>query len=297
MIISNKVSVQASAWDVVRRSLMMSEINYKNLSRVINMPHITNFRDLGGCPCAEGKVVKSNQFYRCADLSNIEEEDVKILKEKDVKIIVDLRSRGEKEKSPDKIPYFCDYYHYSGIVTMDEDDSIVGQFSGNMDMKAALMTMVKGNSNFPNPMEYLVECYKTMAEHSDAFKALFELIKKYPDKPIAFHCTAGKDRTGVAAALILLCLGASEETVMEDYLLSNSCRKAENDLVMEAINKYDFGDDALGMIRSMLEVNESFLQAFFNRVKELYGTWDVYFEKALQVTKDDMQMMRERYLI
>ncbi|MEG2288389.1 MAG: tyrosine-protein phosphatase [Clostridium sp.] len=265
--------------------------------RVINVPHITNFRDLGGCPCGEGKVVKPKQFYRCAGLSNLDESDFAILKEQNLKIIVDLRSKAEKEKEPDIVPPECEYYHYSGIVTMDDPNNLANQFGGNMDMKSAVIDMLQNKREVPNPMEYLKECYKTMAEHSNSFKALFDLIKMYPEKPIAFHCSAGKDRTGVAAALILLSLGASEETVMEDYLLSNVYRKAENDIMIEMLKKYTTEEVFLNLIRSMLEVNAELLNTYFDKVKELYGTWDNYFEKAIGVSAQERKELKERYLV
>ena len=266
------------------------------IKRSIEIPHVTNFRDIGGYSVKGGKTIKYGQFYRCASFSRIDESDIKILKELNLKIIVDLRSKGERESEPDIIPSDCEYYNYSGIVTMDNPNDMANQFGGNMDMKDILMNILQKNIEMPNPMDYLKECYTTMAEHSQSFKALFDLIKQNPDKPIAFHCTAGKDRTGVAAALIMLCLGASEETVMEDYLLSNMYRKVENDSVIESLKKYTSAEEFLAIVRSMLEVNAELLNAYFDKVKELYETWDNYFEKALGISSEDRKNLKELYL-
>ncbi len=268
-----------------------------DISRIIDVPHVTNFRDLGGCPCEDGKVVEYGHFYRCAGLSKVDESDFEVLKKYNLKIIFDLRSKGEKDKEPDIVPPDCEYYHYSGIVTMDEPNDMVNQFGGNFDMKSVVMNILQNKVEIPNTMDYLRGGYETMAEHSNSFKALFDLIKKYPEKPIAFHCSAGKDRTGVAAALILLSLGASEETVMEDYLLSNIHRKTENDGILGEIKKYTTDEGFLSVIRSMLEVNVDLLKAYFNKVKELYGNWDNYFEKAIGLTKKDREELQERYLV
>lgn len=266
-------------------------------NRTIEVPHVTNFRDIGGYLTEGGKTVKHGQFYRCAGLSKLDESDFEILKDLNLKIIVDFRSKAEKEKEPDIVPPECEYYHYSGIVTMDDPNDMVNKFGGSMDMKAAVMSILQKKIDMPNPMEYLTGCYTTMAEYSQSFKALFDLIKSNPDKPIAFHCSAGKDRTGVAAALILLSLGASEETAMEDYLLSNLHRKAENDGVIESLKKYSSDEKFLGVVRSMLEVNGELLNAYFSKVKELYGDWDNYFEKALGLSKADRRELKERYLV
>lgn len=277
---------------------MSSKINeLRNISKVIEVPHVTNFRDIGGYIGEGGKRVKCGQFYRCAGLSKLDESDFQVLKDLNLKIIVDFRSNGEKEKEPDIIPPECDYYHFSGIVTMDDTNNMANQFGGNLDMKASIMEVIQKKIDMPDPMEYLKECYKIMAEHSQSFKSFFEVIKSNPDKPIAFHCTAGKDRTGIAAALILLALGVSEEVVMDDYLLSNIHRKVENDGIIESLKKYISKEEYLRGIRLALEVNAELLAAYFEKVKELYGHWDNYFEKALGLSVEDRIELKRRYLV
>lgn len=266
-------------------------------TRLIELPHVTNFRDIGGYIGEDGKQVKYGQFYRCAGLSQLDETDFQILKELNVKIIVDFRSIGEKDNEPDIIPPECEYYHFSGIVTMDDKNNLGNSFGGNLDMKTTIMEIIQKKIEMPNPVEYLKECYIIMAEQSQSFKDFFKVIKDNPDKPIAFHCTAGKDRTGVAAALILLSLGVSEEVVIEDYLLSNVFRKAENDGIKGILKTYIDKEEALEMIKVALEVNEELLLTYFNKVKELYGNWDNYFEKALGISKEDRTELKRRYLV
>lgn len=258
----------------------------------LHAPNITNLRDLGGYPCADGKSLEKGHFFRSAGLSKLSEEDITILKELGLRIIVDLRSDLEVAKEPDIVPEFCDYYRYSGIVTMDDPNAA----TGDMDMKSAVMAMMQGDGGLPNPMDYLIDCYETMAGQSNAFRELFSLIINYPDKPLLFHCTAGKDRTGIAAALILLCLGAEEKTVMEDYLLSNNYRKAENESILAAVRSQLEDERVLAMMNMMLEVQPSFLKAFIEKVHALYGSWDNYFEQALGVSTEQRLDMQKRYL-
>lgn len=212
-------------------------------------------------------------------------------------MLVDLRSYAEVENEPDIVPDGCEYYHYSGIVTMDDSNSEINEFAGNMDMKSVVIAMLEKKIQLPDPKEYLTKSYETMAVYSNAFRGMFARIKQYPEKPIVFHCTAGKDRTGIGAALILLILGSSEETVMEDYLLLNIYRKEENDKLMAELSKVIQDETFLKTIRVMLEVESDFLEAFFAKVHECYGTWDNYFETALCIRKEEREFMKERYLV
>lgn len=257
----------------------------------LHVPNITNLRDLGGYPCADGKSLAKGHFFRSAGLSKLNEEDITILKELGLRIIVDLRSDLEAAKEPDIVPEFCEYYRYSGIVTMDDQTS-----TGDMDMTSAVMAMMQGEGGLPNPMNYMIECYETMAEQSSAFRELFSLIINYPDKPLLFHCTAGKDRTGIAAALILLCLGAEEKTVMEDYLLSNDYRKAENESILAAVRSQLEDERVIKLMQMMLEVQPAFLKTFIEKVHALYGSWDNYFEQALGLSAEQRLDIQKRYL-
>ncbi len=262
----------------------------KNGTEVFCTPNITNLRELGGYAVPGGKKILSGHFYRSGSLAQVSEEDLRVLETLKLQMIVDLRTQQEIKSEPDVLPAGCEYYNYSGIVLTE------ATVKGNMDMQAILALTMEQGAQLPDLSEYMKGVYRNMALMSDAFRKLFELIRQYPDKPLLFHCTHGKDRTGIGAALILLSLGASQETVMEDYLLSNLYRQEENNKLLKELSAHVQEEGKLENLKGVLEVRTEYLQTYMDTVQQEYGTWENYFEQSLGVTREDLQRMRERHL-
>ena len=115
------------------------------------------------------------------------------------------------------------------------------------------------------------------------YKEFFKLLQNGDDIPLMFHCSAGKDRTGMGAALVLSALGVDEQTILKDYLLSNTY----------LANKYAGLKSQYPTISSLFEVKPEFLQAGLDKIKKDHGSVENYLTKVLGV---DIQKMREMYL-
>jgi protein-tyrosine phosphatase len=117
------------------------------------------------------------------------------------------------------------------------------------------------------------------------------------EAPMLFHCTNGKDRTGVAAMLILLALGIPEEIAKEDYIQSNISRQFEIDELME---RFKFLTGRLGNARSFLTMIEGVLpqsaDMVISEILERYGTFENYMEKEYGFDKDTLKKFRDMYL-
>jgi protein-tyrosine phosphatase len=273
----------------------MNKYDWTGLDKkgAFNAPNITNLRELGGYEVSGGKQIIAGHFYRSGSLAQAKEDDLAALKDMGLQIIVDLRTQQEIASEPDVLPSGCEYYNYSGIVLTETSQEGV---SDNLDMRTILVSMMGQGTQLPDLSEYMKKVYRDMALNSDAFRKLFDLIKLYPDEPVLFHCTHGKDRTGIGAALILLSLGASQETVMEDYLVSNLYRQEENSRLLKSLSAYTQDEDKLQNLKKVLEVKEEYLLTFIDTVQQEYGTWQNYFESSLGLTREDLQKMKERYL-
>lgn len=238
--------------------------------------NITNFRDIGGYETADGHRVKKGCFYRSGPIVFRSEQDREEFKKLGVRTILDLRSTQERQAVPDETVEGCTYVPCSAIA----EENMGG---GNFDM-AQLMQ----NGGLSQLQKYVEAIYKGLPFGNPAYQVLFDLLRR-EDLPVVFHCSAGKDRTGFAACLILKTLGVPDETIMEDYLLSNVYRKAENEAVL---SKFPRAAEAEGL----LYVRSEYLQSSMDAIAEKYRDFEAYLHAEYSVTAEEIALFRERYL-
>lgn len=228
-----------------------------------------NFRDLGGYKTREGKYVKWGKIFRSDDLYNLTPEDLNYLSSIPITSIVDFRSQGEAESAPDKLPASV-AEHFAFFVSPGNLDSSGMDFANLAANADSLMMQVNIS---------LVTDSSTIRRYKD----FFALLQDEKNIPLLFHCSAGKDRTGMGAALILSALGVDEETIYQDYLLSN--------VYLE--DKYKSIKELYPQLASLFEVKKEFLQAGIEEIKKQYGSVDNYLVGKLDV---DIHKMRSLYL-
>lgn len=260
---------------------------------------ITNFRDIGGFRTRDGSSVKWGLLYRCAALDNAKKQNTAYLASLGLKTIFDLRSPGEVEKRPDILPDGCGYQNVSGIpsLDLDEDTDKTNKRSENLDMMAKL----KENADNPEALEkmrdYLCDGYAEMAQKPQAFQTLFQTLLEKPGQPLAFHCAAGKDRTGIAAALILRVLGVDDQTVQADYLASNEYRKKETQKILMLLRILLRDATLLALVRdSMLSVQPAYYARFFTEVEAAYGSFSAFMHEGLLLREADVERLKQIYL-
>lgn len=248
----------------------------------------SNFRDIGGYKTKDGRRVKWNIFYRSDELAGLMEEDMEYLKSLGIKTILDYRSKGEVNAKPDPLIEGVENINISGIKSFDNSDVNFDMFS--------LMKESKNLKALGNLEDLLKKCYLEMVFDNKAFKKLMEYIE-YPDKmPIVQHCTAGKDRTGVGSALILLALGVPEETVIEDYLLTNVYRSNMNESLFKSLGNLLTDEDSKEIFKVFMEVRKEYIESALNAIKERYGSIDEYLEKEYGFNKEKRTRLQQNYL-
>ncbi len=158
-----------------------------------------NFREIGGYPTEDGRMIRYHRFIRASSTSHLTEEDIAFLKEFGVVADIDLRSEGEAASSPDRLAGVegIDYriIPFAGKARVDTD---------NLAYQSITLSMTK---------LYV----RDMIEQHAAVKAIFDYIAKAPEGCILFHCHAGKDRTGILAMLLMYLAGADREDCMTNY--------------------------------------------------------------------------------
>ena len=184
----------------------------QSLGFIPGFPLPMNIRDLGGIKAADGRRVKSGLFFRGSALTGLSPEQRRIVDGFGLRRILDLRAAGEAQGKDDYVPEGAEYLRIPG---MYDGQGVEMDFS-----PAAIERM---NLEHDDPMLFMRELYVSMAHGNPAMHAL--VVCMVDGKvPLYFHCSAGKDRTGVAAAIILTILGVDDEAILEDYLLTNAYR-------------------------------------------------------------------------
>lgn len=237
---------------------------------------ITNFRDIGGYETTDGMKVKEGCFFRSSAIRAFDEEDKEAIPRFHLKTILDLRSPMEAEKFPDDVPDGCKYIHCSAI-PMDNEQG------GNFDITSLM------NPEFLSKLpEYIETIYKNLPFNNEAYKIMFELIKN-GETPLVFHCSAGKDRTGFGAYLILKTLGVPDDMIMYDYMLSNEFRKNENKQIAKKLKDLSGAEE-------LLYVKEKYLKLSIKEIKKRYGDFNTYLEKEYGITESDIKALKDKYL-
>lgn len=245
--------------------------------REVKLQGAINFRDVGGYATKDGRHVKWGKIYRSAALNNLSDADLIKLQRLSIAFVDDFRGPFEVKQAPDKIPA------NATRIALPSGSEHIGDtnFSKNM---------MTGNRD-----SLMLSFYSNTTSFANRYKPMFdELLQLNKDSALLFHCTAGKDRTGIAAALILYALGVKEEMIMQDYMATNYYRTAENEKAIKGMIK-TYGMDEPG-VRKMMAAKEEYLTATFVSIKRQYGTIDKYLQSAMGLDKEKILQLRALYV-
>lgn len=222
-----------------------------------------NVRDMGGFSAADGRRVKRGLVFRADGLSDLADADVDILAGLGLKTVVDFRTREETVFAPDRLPETV-----QRVATVSIDAGrLVGNFYG-------------GEMNRKKSFGVMVSVYRQLAgDFTGQYREFFSLLSDAGNLPLLFHCTAGKDRTGFAAALFLLALGVSREDAIQDYLLSADYLR----------KKYVPGRDYDEVMEPLYTVYQEYIDAALEVAASRSGGIDGYLRDDLRVDPDALR--------
>ena len=246
----------------------------------------TNFRELGGYPADEGKTVRWGQIWRGVCTARLTDPaDRARLDALGLRLILDLRSTAEAQAEPDYVP---DGARLVQICALCGDDGHEISFAPG-DIERMMHTAREGEN-------ILYRMYRQMLFGNKAFKELFRALEA-GETPILFHCSAGKDRTGVAAMLILLALGASDETICEDFVQTNVCRKAEIDALLAGHAEEIAADPSKRMrFCTQAGVDPGAAPYVLQVIREACGSAEEYLAREYGLTPARRMRLRRMYL-
>lgn len=287
--IENEKEIIFNDVDVNNRNFYIIKTEKEELTlaeRLIPLKNFCNFRDLGGLYSKDGRMVKWGKLYRSEVLKDIEECEMELFKSLRIKYVFDYRSDEEEASAKDMQFPWIKNLHISAM--KDENDE-------NLDMESYFYRFLKGEEK-KSPVELLEESYERMPFSNDAYKTLVNTFKDYSNAGILQHCTAGKDRTGLGSAILLLILGVDEEVIIEDYMSSNDYRKEMNEKILD-MYKDQLPPVGMEIFREVMGVKREYIEASLNSIKEKYGTYDEYLLKEFNLTENDIKDIRNKYLV
>jgi protein-tyrosine phosphatase len=210
-----------------------------------------NFRDLGGYATQNGQRTRWRVLFRADGLGELTEGDLGVIRELGIRTVIDLRSGYEVEQGRfDLQAHPADFHHFPFIDALPNADE--------WHMRPGLL----GTQ------------YKEMLDEAGAqMLAALEVLAGSEACPAVFHCTAGKDRTGLLSAILLLLLGVPEDTVVADYALSG---EAMQRLRAKLVIKYPDGKDMIEGIDEVFSADPANMVALLAYLRERYGTLEAY---------------------
>lgn len=254
--------------------------------RTVVLQGVRNVRDLGGIPAADGRVVQTGALYRGAAPYDATPSDWHTLTEGlGVTCMIDLRCGWEREAHPYSTPSDVEYLH----IPFYDLEKVGIEYT-----EAATGTKVVGRDVACDPQKFYHSLSNplTTGQMRMALECILERVSR--QQTIYFHCSGGKDRAGVLAALILHVLGASPQVVLDDYLLTNVDRDKEYDQLLARFLRLADGNEerAHELVVSHRALPEN-LAAFYAGVDERYGSLEAFVSNQLGMSQQRRCQFRE----
>jgi len=232
-----------------------------------------NFRDLGGHATTDGRRVRAGQLYRSGAPVGLTPDDRRRLDALGLRRIVDFRSVEERAREPGSWPVPADAEVLEWAYSLTPDD---------------YSDLMRPDATAPELDDLMRRYYREMPyRFTAAYTALFAALVA-GHAPLAFHCAAGKDRTGVAAALLLTALGVPRDRVIEDYLVSNEM------LDPERLGRPSHMPPAL--FNLIARVDRTWIEASFAQIETSHGSVESFIERELRVAPHQVAQLRAQYL-
>lgn len=245
----------------------------------IEFEGIENVRDLGGIARPDGRRIRDGLLLRAGRLENATDADIRRLRDMGLSAVIDFRDEGELLHAPDREVPGAAYHHLRALP----------------DLSANFKPIESGDYSAQGIHDDFRRIYNYLAlspEAQEAYTAFFRILLASEGRPILWHCTQGKDRTGVAALLLLTALGVDEETVEMEYMLTNDFTQGILDS-FAAMEKPPFSPE---VAREVFLVFRENLRYYRSCVELEYGSVMSYLELALGIGPREIEKLELYYL-
>jgi protein-tyrosine phosphatase len=241
-----------------------------------------NLRDLGGYATADGRQVTWGRIFRSSNLGRLTDKGLRQIERLGIRLVCDFRTEAETQNLPNRFP----------------DAEAVGYVRlpiqhGEFEPTSVFDRIKKGDVDWISE-DFMIQGYiESVERYPDAWATLFKLLAEPRNRPLLFHCTGGKDRTGAAAALILLALGVPTETVVADYGLSDGYNVDVRKAIYEHLRPFGVN---IAKMEPYFTAPESRIRALLEYVDTRYGSAVDYLVKRAGISEKTIALLRNDLL-
>lgn len=252
--------------------------------RTLLLPGAVNLRDFGGYPTADGRVVQRRRLFRSGTLHHLTPEGQQAFADLDVALICDLRR--EEERAHEPTPFPPDAPRRLEI-PIDPGSAI--------SMRDELG---RSEVSVQQRVDFMVEINRELArDHAEDYARMFQALLDIERGGFLVHCSAGKDRTGFACALILHALGVPEQTVLEDYLLTNEVIDFDGYIVARWVARSGTGTmPDRDSIMALAGVRPEYLRAAYHAIEAEFEGVERYLKEAIGLDGRARERLRTRLI-
>lgn len=252
--------------------------------RYIGLENTINFRDLGGLKTKDGRTVRKGFIYRSDNLSKLETADFGRFNALRIATVYDLRTDHEIKGKEDHLPANVHYLH----------TPVVQDNAG--EIKGLKKRVLNGEITEQQAKDMTARFYAdAVTVNIGSVKDILKQITS-SNQPVLYHCSAGKDRTGIISALILSVLNVDRQVIVDDFMVSNYYRRgrAEKTLGKAKLGRIIKPKLNMGAVEILSTVDESFINATFNAIDSTYGGMEPFIENQLGINKEARKLLIEK---
>lgn len=254
-------------------------------TRQLPLEGAANFRDLGGYRTSDGQSVKWGKVYRSNNLAGLTDGDYQYLRSIGLRLVCDVRTEFERTRQPTRwqgpAPDF--------LLTPIGSEALIRSASSSFDPKnkaasqTSLVSETRGYEQF-------------ITEYAGEYDKVFHRLLAADGLPLVLHCSAGRDRTGMFAAMLLTMLGVPRETVVDDYLLTGKYLLSDSAVQKMATDiQKSMGLSAppdIAYLKERLEMKRAVMDSSFQVIDEHYGSFENFRREKLHISDDELVRMK-----
>ena len=257
----------------------------------IKLKNITYIRDLGNIKTSDGHRVKRHLLYRSSNLSQLNKEEIEKLAKHNIKYVCDFRTDEEAEKKPE-LNDINDILYYHLPLVENEDNPMITK-------ENRLAILKKISKSDGGAKKYMSNFYSILVDNPKAinsYKSFFKiLIESKDNEAVLFHCTQGKDRTGIGLMLLLSALGVDKKVIIKQYLAYNKISRLFRSSVYVGMFLTK-GVKLANSLNDILRAVKSYILSSFETIEKKYQGMHNYLVNIIGLTNENINLLKQKYL-